>query len=118
MVHLGKSDFSYRSNWGTAPSGQGWDVTQIYNNTIYLDGPGINAMVAKETLAQAQTHGGDKGRFVDVQGSASSGPRTHRGALLLVVVARGFVSCTARQAAAASVLLRFVVVTQRCLVVC
>ncbi len=63
MVHLGKSNFVYRSDWGTAPSGQHWDVTQVYNNTIYLDGPGLVATVGKETLAQVQAHGGDKGRF-------------------------------------------------------
>ena len=62
MVHLGHSDFQYRQDWGTSASGIAWDTTQIYNNSIYLDGAGINAVIGKETLADVQKKGGDKGR--------------------------------------------------------
>jgi len=61
MVHLNHSDFAYRDDWGKTPSGVQWDTTQVYNNTIYLDGDGISAKVGSETLAQVQARGGDKG---------------------------------------------------------
>jgi hypothetical protein len=67
MIHLGASDFDYRDDWGTNPStGTPWDHTQVFNNTIYLDGPGIDAMVAKEKLSAVQARGGDKGRCASV----------------------------------------------------
>eukprot|EP00750_Incisomonas_marina_P033658 INCI9923.3.p1 GENE.INCI9923.3~~INCI9923.3.p1 ORF type:complete len:923 (-),score=130.23 INCI9923.3:2785-5553(-) len=61
MIHLETNNFAYRDDWGKRPSGVEWDTTQVYNNTIYLNGSGINAMVASETLAQVQKRGGDPG---------------------------------------------------------
>ena len=56
MIHLGDSDFAYRQVWGGD-----FDKTQVFNNTIYMQQAGINAMIDKTTLADFQKAG--KGDF-------------------------------------------------------
>eukprot|EP00937_MAST-01D_sp_MAST-1D-sp2_P001006 g1006.t1 len=56
MIHLGDSDFAYRQVWGGD-----FDKTQVFNNTIYMQQAGINAMIDKSTLADFQEAG--KGDF-------------------------------------------------------